>query len=149
MPALRSLSQAKVLSKTISQSKRDDAWLLHRLNYLWDSFFSDVSQDNPVFIGFGRYSKLRLGSIRLERHTKKTYITITGMFKDPTIPLDVVDHTIAHEMCHYTHGFSSLKPRLHKFPHHGGIVNRELKNRGLDYLIKAYSKWLRDYRKTL
>lgn len=149
MPLQRIQNPAKTISQTISESKRDDSWLLHRLNHLWENYFGDVTQDNPVFIGFGRYSKLRLGSIRLERHTKRTYITITGMFKDPTIPMDVVDHTIAHEMCHYTHGFSSLKPRLHKFPHHGGVVNKELKKRGMDFLIKAYSRWLKEYRKTL
>ncbi len=137
------------LSQKISDSKRDDTWLLSRLNYLWDAYYSDVTQDNKVFINFGRFSRLRLGSIRLDRHTKHTYITITGMFKNPKIPLEVVDHTIAHEMAHYTHGFSSPKPRLHKYPHHGGVVNRELKNRGMEYLIKAYSKWLKDYRITL
>ncbi len=128
---------------------RNDAWLLHRLNHLWDNHFSDVTQDNPVFISFGRHSRLRLGSIRLERHTKKTYIVITGMFKHLSVPEEVVDHTIAHELCHYVHGFSSLKPRLHKFPHHGGVVNRELKQRGLDYLLEAYKDWLKDYRKSI
>lgn len=133
----------------ISQSKRDDVWLLERLNYLWDNYFPDVAQINPVFIRFGRYSKYRLGSIRLEKTTKKSYITITGMFKDETIPIEVVDHTIAHEMCHYTHGFSSPKPRLHKYPHHGGVIKKELAARNLDNLSEAYDKWLEGYRKTL
>src|SRR2546422_575509 len=90
----------------ISTSKRDDAWLLSRLDSLWENYFSQVQQVNPVFIKFGRYSRFRLGSIRLDRHTKQSYITITGMFKDPKIPVEVVDHTIAHELCHYAHGFS-------------------------------------------
>ncbi len=127
---------------------RDDTWLLHRLNHLWDTYFPDVTQDNPVFINFGRYSKLRLGSIRLDRRTKKTYITITSMFKDQAIPESVVDHTIVHEMCHYTHGFSSLKPRQHRFPHSGGIVNKELRQRGAGSLLKAYSDWLKEYRRS-
>jgi hypothetical protein len=133
----------------ISTSKRDDAWVLSRLNYLWENYFSNVQQINPVFIRFGRYSKYRLGSIRLERTTKNSYITITGMFKDPNIPVEVVDHTIAHEMCHYTHGFSSPKPRLHKYPHHGGIIKKELEARNLCHLTKAYDLWLKEYRKTL
>jgi hypothetical protein len=145
---LRRLKSA-TLSQEISESKRDDLWLLSRLNFLWDNYFSDVTQDNPVYINFGRYSKFRLGSIRLEKHSKRTYITITGMFKNPKIPLEIVDHTIAHEMCHYVHGFSSLKPRLHKYPHHGGIVNKELRQRGMDFLIKGYSKWLKSYKKEL
>ncbi len=137
------------LSERISSSKRDDAWLLSRLDYLWSNFFADVTQINPVFIGFGRYSKYRLGSVRLEKTTKKTYITLTGMFKDERIPTEVVDQTIAHELCHYAHGFSSPKARLHKYPHYGGIINKELRSRGLEYLIKAYAKWLKDYRKSL
>lgn len=107
-------SNPNLTSKAISDSKRDDAWLLSRLNYLWESHFDNVDQVNPVFIRFGRYSKFRLGSIRMERTTKKSYITITGMFKDPSIPIEVVDHTIGHELCHYAHGFSSPKPRQHK-----------------------------------
>jgi hypothetical protein len=137
------------LSKTISKSKRDDKWLLARLDYLWNTYFSDVQQINPVFIRFGRYSKYRLGSIRLDRYTKQSYITITGMFKDPAIPVEVVDHTIGHEMCHYTHGFSSPKPRLHKYPHSGGIIKKEMEARNMHKLVKAYAVWLKEYRKTL
>ncbi len=140
----------KTLSQRISQSKRDNAWLLARLDYIWSTYFADVDQINPVFISFGRYSKLRLGSVRLEKTTNKTYITISGMFKDETIiPQDVIDHTIAHELCHYAHGFSSPKPRLHKYPHYGGIINKELRARGLEYLIKSYAAWLKVYKQTL
>lgn len=137
------------LSKLISQSRRNDKWLRSRLDYIWSNFFKDISQVNPVIIGFGRYSKYRLGSVRLEKTSNKTYITLTGMFKDDRIPVEVIDQTIAHELCHYAHGFSSPKPRLHKYPHHGGVINKELKKRGLQHLITAYSKWLREYRKTL
>jgi hypothetical protein len=136
-------------SQRISTSKRDDKWLLARLDYLWNNFFPDVKQVNPVFIRFGRYSKYRLGSIRLDRHTKKSFITITGMFKDPKIPVAVVDHTIGHEMCHYTHGFSSPKPRLHKYPHSGGIIKKEMQSRNMHKLVKAYANWLKEYRKSL
>lgn len=142
-------STKTTLSERISKTSRDDAWLISRLDYLWTNFFSDVAQVNPVYIHFGRYSKYRLGSIRLERVSKKTYITITGMFKDERIPTEVVDHTIAHEMCHYTHGFSSPKPRLHKYPHHGGVIKKELEARNLHNLVKSYDVWLKAYRKTL
>lgn len=139
----------KSLSQIISESERDDVWLLSRLSNLWENYFFNVAQDNPVFIRFGRYSRFRLGSIRLDRHTKKSYITVTGMFRNPAIPVEVVDHTIAHELCHYTHGFSSTKPRLHKYPHHGGIIKKELESRGMHKLVKAYAIWLEEYRKTL
>ncbi len=143
------MPHSRTLSERISTSSRDDAWLVSRLDHLWSNFFSDVAQINPIFIRFGRYSKFRLGSIRLERVTKKTYITITGMFKDEQIPTDVVDHTIAHEMCHYTHGFSSPKPRLHKYPHHGGVIKKELETRKMHQLVKSYGVWLKEYRKSL
>jgi hypothetical protein len=136
-------------SKRISNSKRDDKWLLARLDYLWRTYFDDVKQVNPVHIKFGRYSKFRLGSIRLDRHTKNSFITITGMFRDPTIPAEVVDHTIGHELSHYTHGFSSPKPRLHKYPHSGGIIKKEMESRHMHKEVKAYAEWLKQYRKTL
>lgn len=129
--------------------KRDNQWLLCRLDRLWSDHFTDVKQTNPVFIKFGRYSKLRLGSIRLDKTTKKSFITLSALFKDETVPVEVVDHTIAHELCHYTHGFSSFLPRLHKYPHTGGIVAKEMKRRSLGGLIKAYALWIKEYRKTL
>jgi hypothetical protein len=146
MPAKRTANNTSI---RISTSKRDDKWLLNRLDHLWSSYFSNVAQANPVFIRFGRYSKYRLGSIRLEKTSKQSFITITGMFKDERIPMEVVDHTIAHELCHYAHGFSSPRPRLHKFPHHGGIIKKELESRDMHKLVKAYEKWLNAYRKTL
>ncbi len=129
--------------------KRDNVWLISRLNSLWTNYFSDVEQGNPVIIKFGRYSKFRLGSIKLSKKTKKSYITITGMFKQKNIPSDVVDQTIAHELVHYAHGFSSFRPRLHQYPHAGGIVNKELRQRGMDHLLKSYRAWVLEYKKQL
>ncbi len=128
---------------------RNDAWLLSRLDYIWSNFFSNVAQINPVFIRFGRYSKFRLGSIKLDPHKKYSYITVTSMFKNPSVPEAIVDHTIAHELCHYTHGFSSPKIKLHKYPHHGGVIKKELEERGLGSLAKVYSLWVKQYRKQL
>lgn len=136
-----------------SQSKieilRDDKWLLFRLNDLWDKYFSDIPQSNKVFISFGRFAKYRLGSIRLNRQTKASIITITSMFKSLKVPQAVVDHTIGHELVHYTHGFSSTHPKLHKYPHAGGVVKKEMAERGMGYLYDAYKKWIKEYRETL
>lgn len=71
------------------------------------------------------------------------------MFKDVNIPVEVIDHTIAHELCHYTHGFSSPKRQLHKYPHHGGVIQRELAERNLQHLSRAYRRWIREYREFL
>lgn len=133
----------------MTASRRDDAWLLSRLNTIWEGYFTDVPQSNPVFIQFGRYARLRFGSIKLDRRTGRTHITISGMFKEEGIPAEIVDHTIAHELCHYTHGFSSLHPRLHKYPHEGGVIKSEMASRGLLHLHTAYNKWVKTYRKKL
>lgn len=128
---------------------RDNNWLLSRLDFLWSNYFSSVPQKNRVFIRFGRFSRLRLGSIKMLRRSGDTHITITGMFKDPKIPLEVVDHTIAHELCHYAHGFSSPHVRLHKYPHEGGVIKKEMEERSLGYLYQAYQKWVKVYRQQL
>ena len=142
-------SHFKLSNLRTDHSKRDNIWLLSRLDYLWSTFFSDVTQDNPIFIQFGRHSKFRLGSIRFDPRTKKSVITITSMFKDPTIPVEVVDHTIGHELCHYTHGFSSPKRQLHRYPHSGGVIQQELEERNLHHLVGAYKKWVKEYRNQL
>lgn len=133
----------------ISLRTRNNTWLLSRLDDIWTKHFSDVTQNNPVFIKFGRFSKYRLGSIKLSKTGGKSYITITGMFKDKKIPQEVIDHTIAHELVHYAHGFSSKKTRLHKYPHAGGIVDKEMRTRGIGDLITAYKSWVKKYREQL
>jgi len=125
---------------------RNDDWLLSRLDHIWSQHFTDVPQINPVFIRFGRYARLRFGSIRMEPRSKKTFIIISGMFQDPKIPQEIIDHTIAHELCHYAHGFSSPHARLHRYPHEGGVIQNEMENRGLTHLYKAYKEWIKSYR---
>lgn len=133
---------------------RNDIWLLHRLDVIWTKYFSDVSQNNEqsssankVFIKFGRFARLRLGSIKLDRKTQSSIITITGMFKDPKIPMAVIDCTIGHEMVHYTHGFSSSRRRLFRYPHEGGVVKKEMMERKMGHLFEAYKEWMQEYRK--
>ena len=127
---------------------RNDIWLLHRLDIIWSKYFNDVPQNNKVFIKFGRFAKLRLGSIKLDPKTKSSFITITGMFKNLKIPQAVVDCTIGHELTHYSHGFSSPHARMHKYPHEGGVVKREMEARGMGHLLKAYREWTKKYRES-
>lgn len=137
----------------ITQSKivieRDNKWLLARLDFIWSKYFVDVPQTNKVFIKFGRHAKYRLGSIKLDRRTKASIITITAMFKDHKVMQEVVDHTIGHELVHYAHGFSSTNPRLHRYPHAGGIVRLEMRERGMEHLYDAYQKWVKEYKRIL
>lgn len=129
--------------------ERDDKWLLSRLDFIWSKYFSDIPQKTKVYIRFGRFAKYRLGSIKLDRKSKDTYITITSMFKNFSVPKEVVDHTIGHELAHYTHGFSSVHQKLHRYPHVGGVVKKEMEKRGMKNLYIAYRAWIKKYRQTL
>lgn len=128
---------------------RNDQWLLFRLDEIWRNHFSDVPQVNPVTISFGRSALYRFGSIRLNFATGKSQILINGRFRDARFPQEVIDHTIAHEMVHYSLGFSSSNPRLHRYPHRGGVIDKELKKRGLSHLVQYYKKWVKEYVKSL
>lgn len=128
---------------------RDNRWLVFRLNDIWDKYFTDVKQINKVYVRFGKYSNTRFGSIKLRYSDSSTHVIITKKFCDQRIPEEIVDHTIAHELVHYSHGFSSPYPRLHKYPHRGGLIEKELTRRGLGYLVDYYKKWVTGYTKSL
>ena len=147
---------------------RNHQWLQKQLDFLLTKYFADLTITTPIEIKFGREAKYRFGSVRLIKGTKgtksikgikgllkrreipkKSIITITSMFAKETISSKVVEYTICHELCHYAHGFSSTNKRLFKYPHHGGIVNHELTQRGAHDLISAYRRWLKDYRQAI
>ncbi len=138
---------------------RDNDWLIDRLAEIWYRYFPDIEQKNEVQIVFGRRSKTRLGSIGMngwkdhkwhqayqssrKGKTGVSVITITGYFKDPQIPSYVVAATIAHELVHYAHGFHSPHPQLYRYPHQGGIVDKELKKRGVGEILRQQKQWLK------
>jgi len=145
---------------------RDNDWLQKQLEYLLRKYFANVTLTNPIEIKFGREARYRFGSIRLvkprglriflgfrsnkkikENHPQKSLITITGMFRDQSIPVGVVHYTVAHELCHFAHGFSSTNKKLFRYPHHGGVINKELTERGAKELIPVFKRWLKEYRK--
>ena len=131
---------------------------------LWEEYFSDIPRKNLVLIKFGKYSKRQLGSIKLANEYTKiksllkknlddydvqddkrvTVITMTKYFQNEIVPEYVVSATIAHELCHYAHGFSSpLEKRFDK-PHQGNVINKELAKRGLLESQRLADKWLKD-----
>ena len=139
---------------------RDEKWLNDKLQFLLKKYFANIKMHEPIEIKWGRQAKFRFGSIRilkprglkfLTKRTKpqKSIITITAMFKSQKIPVSVVEYTICHELTHYAHGFSSSNKRLFRHPHHGGVVNAELTERGARDLIGAFKKWLKAYRKMI
>lgn len=75
---------------------------------------------------------------------KPTLITINGLFKDNSIPEFLIDSVIAHEMVHYAHGFASPHEKKYATPHAGGIIKREMKERGLEDLFILQKKWLKE-----
>lgn len=138
---------------------RNNDWLADRLAEIWYRHFSDVKQCNEVDIKFGRSSKSRLGSIGMpgwqDKHSRYRYlpnrqrrkgrstITVTGYFKDERVPAYVVDVTVAHELVHYAHGFHSPYPQLYRYPHRGGVVDKELRQREMGKLLKQQQVWLK------
>lgn len=128
---------------------RDNVWLENRLVYVWDKYFSDIEKKNDVLIKFGSKARTRLGSIRYHKKgvlnfNPSTEIRLTGFFMEENVPEYIIDLTIAHELCHYTHGFFSPHPVLSRFPHKGGIVDNELKTRGLAQMLSMQKKWLKE-----
>lgn len=131
---------------------------------LWEDNFSDIPRKNLVLIKFGKYSKRQLGSIKLANEYTKikslvrknqddydvqddkriTVITITKYFQNEAVPEYVVKGTVAHELCHYAHGFSSPLEKQFDKPHQGNVINKELAKRGLLEEQRLADKWLKD-----
>lgn len=148
------------------QIKRDNNWLADKMYEIWENYFPDVPRKNFVLIKFGRSSRRQLGSIKWSHRNTKikgimnrkairetyaaqddkriTVITITKKFINPEIPEFVVLSTIAHELCHYAHGFSSPLNQVYKTPHQGGVIRKELEARGLGKLYKQGKSWIKE-----
>jgi len=132
---------------------RDNEWLREQLAQIWYQYFNEIPQPNEVIIKFGQKAATRLGSIKWGRKPiahpdgsiqKRSIITITSHFKDPAIPDTVVLATIGHELVHYAHGFSSPLYQKYDHPHKGGIVDKELRARGLGEILTAHKRWLKN-----
>lgn len=139
---------------------RDNSYLENLLYTIWEEYFADVPRQNLVLIKFGKHSKRQLGSIALLKDKESinryiggrndidikniSVIRITRYFAYPDIPEFLLVSTIAHELCHYVHGFNSPLPQKYTHPHKGSVVTRELKTRGLYDITKESKKWLKE-----
>lgn len=135
-------------------AERDNEWLQEVLAGMWYRHFQDIDQPNDVVIKFGRPAAARLGSIKWGRKPvkhhdgtvqRRSIITITGYFKDPSIPEEVVTAVIAHELSHYAHGFSSPLYQRYDHPHKGGVVDKEIRARGLGDILKFHKRWMKEH----
>ncbi len=143
---------------------RDNKYLENTLYEIWEKYFPDVPRKNLVIIKFGKYSKRQLGSIKRANEKTKikrlmqkykdlleiqdersiSVITITKYFQNESVPEYVITSTIAHELCHYTHGFNSPLKKQFRYPHQGGIVNKEMDKRGLKDIRTKTKRWLKE-----
>lgn len=143
---------------------RDEKFLENLLYEIWENHFCDIPRKNFVIIKFGKYSKRQLGSIKLANRNTKikgimrkkrsdyevqddksiTVITLTRYFQNETIPEFVIRSTIAHELCHYAHGFNSPLQKRFQKPHQGSVINKELEKRGLLEKQKETDTWLKE-----
>ncbi|MFA7254366.1 MAG: hypothetical protein WC107_07525 [Patescibacteria group bacterium] len=124
---------------------RDNFWLKQKLDSVWNSYFPEVNRLNNIEVFFGKRAKRRLASIRQKAHNDKksdTQIRVTGFYKDERVPEFVVETTLAHEICHYVHGFASPLPQFSRFPHRGDMVDKELEKRGVGDQLKEQKAWL-------
>jgi hypothetical protein len=128
---------------------RDQAWLRAQLTDIWNGYFEDVEEENPVVIAWGRAARTRLGSIRYDRRKRESKILMNRLLKDEMVPEYVIRATIAHELAHYAHGFSSDHPQLYAHPHRGGVVDKELIKRGLSRELKLQQRWVKAHWLTL
>lgn len=129
---------------------RNNKWLAERLEHIWRNHFSDVPIENEVIVRFGRPARTRLGSIKFGKRKihPRSYITITGYFRDEQVPEYVLDGVLAHELSHYAHGFSSPYEQLYHHPHRHGVVTKELTARGLKDTIKRQRQWMKEHWRT-
>lgn len=123
---------------------RDQAFLQQELDALLAGPFEDLILENELVIRWGRKAKRRFGSIKMSPDKRQSLITINGLFKEEWLPVEIIRATIAHELCHYAHGFSSPLPRLYRHPHQGGVVTKELKKRGLGALHAFERSWTKE-----
>ena len=114
---------------------RSNEWLVKRLEEIWQVLIPEINKQNKVIIKFKGKWKNKFGQIR-KLKDGSTEIIVNSLFRNEKVPEYLIDTTIAHELIHYIHGFHSPLPKQFTPPHKGGIVDKELKNRGFSYLLK-------------
>src|SRR5690349_11653302 len=112
------------------------------LDWIWQHYFSDIACVNEVLINYCYPWKNRLGLIRLTIDKTCSFIGINSLLQLQQVPEYVLITTIAHELVHYAHGFGSPLPRVYKYPHANGVVERELERRELGTCLRCCNEWI-------
>jgi hypothetical protein len=120
-------------------SLRDQRWLEERVRLLLESYFHDAPRGYPICVKFGSPARYRYGCIY--SRGKQCYIQINRLFAHPGVPEHVVDATLAHELAHYVHGYGSGLKKRYPHPHRGGVVEKEMQQRGCLFLEEKASAW--------
>ncbi len=126
---------------------RSDEYLKSKAEKVWEKYFNDFQLKDRILVKFGRKASKRLGSIRRVYPSSGksfTMVIINGYFRHKNVPDYVIESTLAHELCHYIHGFGSSLPKKCRYPHRGGIVDKEMHKRGISSLLKKETKWLNE-----
>lgn len=121
---------------------RDDVWLAKRLDSIWEMLYSDIERANNVVVRFKGRWKNKFGHIKRLKN-KDTEIVVNGLLKHEEVPEYMIDLTLAHELAHYAHGFQSPLKQKYKHPHAGGVVTRELRNRGFGHMLRKERDFLK------
>jgi len=122
---------------------RDNEWLKERMDTIWDKLIPEIERKNQVKIRFKGRWKNKFGHI-FKLRDGSTEIIVNSLFRYPDVPDFILDTTIAHELVHYMHGFQSPYPQQFKYPHKGGIVEREMKKRGFGFLLDLEKDWVKN-----
>jgi hypothetical protein len=125
-----------------TQVHRDGLWLRREFDEIWATYFADTPRVNQVDVAWRRPWKRRLGVISLSHDEVTTRIGLNCLLARPEVPYCVTLITVAHELVHYAHGFGSPLPRKYPHPHRGGVVTRELRQRGLKDAHDEYLEWI-------
>lgn len=121
---------------------RDNYWLNQRLNQIWALLFPETPRPNKVIVKFKGKSRNKFGHIKMLKNND-TEVAINSLFKSSLVPEYIIDLTLAHELVHYSHGFHSPLPKLHKHPHKGGVVDKELIKRGFSHFINQEKEFVK------
>ncbi|MBU2595279.1 hypothetical protein KJ713_00375 [Patescibacteria group bacterium] len=122
---------------------RHNKWLKKIAQEIWHKYFADISPTNDLRVKFGKRARWQLGCIRQSlKKGSPSIVTINGYFKNEIVPQYVIESILAHEFVHYLTGFSSSRPKLFRYPHRGGIINREMRRRGLVEIEKKQKEWI-------